>query len=98
MNCSSDIDKPDTVNAAKTRYVLGVDGGGSKTMALVGALDESGQMVILGRGRGGPSNLRLSGKEQSLNSLDQAIDEALIQADGADCCTTLRSKDAAMPY
>jgi N-acetylglucosamine kinase-like BadF-type ATPase len=80
MNMSSDIDKPGMVNAAKSRYVLGVDGGGSKTMALVGALDESGQMVILGRGRGGPSNLRLSGKEQSLNSLDQAIDEALLLA------------------
>lgn len=80
VNRSSEIDRPGTVNATRLRYVLGVDGGGSKTMALVGALDELGQMVILGRGRGGPSNLRLSGKEQSLNSLDQAVDEALTQA------------------
>lgn len=57
VNRFSDIDKPGTVNATSLRYVLGVDGGGSKTMALVAALDESGQMVILGRGRGGPSNL-----------------------------------------
>jgi len=68
------------VNTGTTRYLLGVDGGGSKTMALVAALDESGRMVILGRGRGGPSNLRLAGKEQSLKSLDQAVDEALVQA------------------
>ncbi len=81
MNCSSDIGKLGMVNTTKLRYVLGVDGGGSKTMALVGALDESGKMVILGRGRGGPSNLRLSGKEQSLSSLDQAVDEALMQAE-----------------
>lgn len=81
MNRSSDIDKPGMANAARSRFVLGVDGGGSKTMALVGAVDESGQMVILGRGRGGPSNLRLSGKEQSLNSLDQAVDEALKRAE-----------------
>ncbi len=64
----------------ESRYLLGVDGGGSKTMALVATLDESGQMSVCGRGRGGPSNLRLSGKEQSLNSLDQAIDEALADA------------------
>ena len=63
-----------------SRFILGVDGGGSKTMALIAALDESGRMSIRGRGHGGPSNLRLSGKQQSLNSLDQAIDEALSEA------------------
>ena len=62
---------------AGARLILGVDGGGSKTLALVAAVDGAGRMSILGTGRGGPSNLRLSGKEQSLNSLDQAIDEAM---------------------
>lgn len=80
MNPASDIDNSLTQSTGKSRYLLGVDGGGSKTMALVAVLDEAGHMDIVGRGRGGPSNLRLSGKEQSLNSLDQAIDEALIQA------------------
>jgi len=60
--------------------ILGVDGGGTKTLALVAELDQSGQIHILGWGRGGPSNLRLAGKEQSLNSLDQAVDEALFAA------------------
>lgn len=72
--------KSDTGSLARPRLLLGVDGGGSKTLALVAALDECAEMQVLGRGRGGPSNLRLSGKEQSLNSLDQAIDEALIDA------------------
>jgi N-acetylmuramic acid 6-phosphate etherase len=66
--------------AGKTRYLLGVDGGGTKTVALIAALDEGGQITVLGRGKGGPSNLRLSGKEQSLNSLDEAINEARIEA------------------
>jgi hypothetical protein len=43
------------------RMVLGIDGGGSKTAALIASLDESGELNILGHGRGGPSNLRLAG-------------------------------------
>ena len=74
------VTHPDgTGEMSRPRFLLGVDGGGSKTVALVAALDESGEIQVIGRGRGGPSNLRLSGKEQSLNSLDQAIDEALIE-------------------
>ena len=60
--------------------ILGVDGGGSKALALIASVDENGQMNILGRGRGGPSNLLLSGKEQSLASLNQAVDEAIRDA------------------
>lgn len=63
------------------RLVLGVDGGGSKTAALLASLDKNGQLTILGRGIGGPSNLRLAGKEQSLQSLDKAVNEALMDAD-----------------
>lgn len=66
--------------ATGSRLILGVDGGGSKTAALVARLDASGQMSILGRGRGGPSNLRLAGKAQSLSSLEQAVDRALEDA------------------
>ena len=65
---------------SQSRLILGVDGGGTKTMALVAAVDDTGQMTIIGRGVGGPSNLRLSGIPQSLNSLDNAIDEALAAA------------------
>ena len=69
-----------TTAVGKPRLLLGVDGGGSKTAALIASLDQNGQMNIIGRGRGGPSNLRLAGKEQSLRSLNQAIDEALSDA------------------
>jgi len=74
------IHPPGSGDIGNSRLLLGVDGGGSKTLALVAVLDEFDEMRVLGRGRGGPSNLRLSGKEQSLNSLDQAIDEALLEA------------------
>jgi len=67
----------------KSRLLLGVDGGGSKTAAMVATLDDSGQMTIRGRGLAGPSNLRLAGKEQSIASLNQAVDEALSEANAA---------------
>ena len=60
-----------------------MDGGGSKTAAAVASLDSSGQLIILGRGRAGPSNLRLAGREQSIASLNQAVDEALGEANAA---------------
>lgn len=69
------------IDVATTQLILGVDGGGSKTAALLASLDENGQLTILGRGIGGPSNLRLTGKEQSLQSLDKAVNEALSNAD-----------------
>ena len=33
----------------QSRLILGVDGGGTKTMALVAAVDDTGQMTIIGR-------------------------------------------------
>jgi N-acetylglucosamine kinase-like BadF-type ATPase len=80
VNSVSDKLTPGAVLAGGPRLILGVDGGGSKTLALLAALDEAGKITILGRGRGGASNLRLSGKEQSLTSLDQAVDAALGEA------------------
>lgn len=70
----------DAVSAGHPRLILGVDGGGTKTMALVATVDDAGQMKIVGRGLGGPSNLRLQGVQPSLKSLDKAIDEALTAA------------------
>ena len=64
----------------KGSLVIGVDGGGSKTAAILAKLDDDGVAHIIGRGRGGPSNLRLAGKEQSLTSLNRAIDEAMDEA------------------
>ncbi len=46
----------------KPGIVLGIDGGGSKTAALIASFDKDGKLNILGQGRAGPSNLRLAGK------------------------------------
>ena len=62
------------------KMVLGIDGGGSKTSAVIASLDAHGGIHILGRGRGGPSNVRLAGPKISLASLNKALDEALNQA------------------
>lgn len=62
------------------QLVLGIDGGGSKTTALIASLDKKGKINVLGRGRSGPSNVRLAGTATSLASLNQALDEALDEA------------------
>jgi N-acetylglucosamine kinase-like BadF-type ATPase len=58
------------------RIVVGVDGGASKTHALV--VDETGR--LLGFGRGGPSNHQVNGLDQSLGEIRQAVESAARQA------------------
>ena len=53
--------------------VIGIDGGGTGTVALL-ADAENG--AILGRGESGPSNIQGVGVEAALKSLDDAIDHA----------------------
>jgi N-acetylglucosamine kinase-like BadF-type ATPase len=48
---------------------LGVDGGGTKTAALLA--DEHGQ--ILGTGMGGAANYQIAGMEQTVASVKQAV-------------------------
>lgn len=55
---------------------LGVDGGGSHTVALVA--DSAGQIV--GRGQAGPANPHSVGEQAAREALLQAIDAALAQA------------------
>jgi len=55
---------------------LGVDGGGSKTAALIA--DEEGK--ILGEGQGGPSNYQIVGKEFALGEISRAVEGALKEA------------------
>ncbi len=57
-------------------YVLGVDGGGSKTFALVA--DERGR--LLGFGRGVPSNHQSAGLEAAMASIARAGREAINRA------------------
>jgi N-acetylglucosamine kinase-like BadF-type ATPase len=58
------------------RYVLGVDGGGSKIECL--AADEQGR--LLGYGHGGPVNTNYVPRREAVDSLKRAIDSALAEA------------------
>ncbi len=63
----------------KEEMVLGVDGGGSKTVAAVGR--RSGARPIeLGRGRAGSSNVVATGERAALDELEAAIQQACRQA------------------
>jgi len=58
------------------RYVLGVDGGASKTHALV--VEETGR--ALGFGRGGASNYDVCGLKAAMHEIERAVRAALEQA------------------
>lgn len=59
--------------------VIGVDGGGTKTVAWLGRLTDAGADPI-GRGLSGPSNPGVVGLAQALATLGQAIDGAFADA------------------
>ena len=76
------------------RYVVGVDGGGTKTAAAVVGDDLS----VIGAGVAGPSNYRSVGMEASSGNIAEAISEALAAAkvslDGLDAiCLCLAGFD-----
>jgi len=53
-------------------YIVGVDGGGTKTLALLGNLDGN----VLARGVGGPSNYNVISFDAACSSLESAINLA----------------------
>lgn len=53
-------------------YILGVDGGGTKTLALLGDLDGN----VLSRGMSGPSNYNVIGFDAACSALEGAINMA----------------------
>jgi len=80
----------------KPRLLLGVDGGGSKTAAWIASLDAQRNIRVLGKGLGGPTNLRAAGlraaglrtaglstagSEQALANLDKAVNKAFQAAE-----------------
>jgi N-acetylmuramic acid 6-phosphate etherase len=60
---------------AETLY-LGIDGGGTHTIALLGGPGG----VVLGRGTAGPSNRQAVGTERALAALDEAVSAAFAAA------------------
>src|SRR5258706_11225608 len=61
------------------KYFLGVDGGASKTAALV--IDDNGKS--LGSGVAGPSNHLRVGIENAARNIERAVNKALVAADVA---------------
>src|SRR5437016_1006396 len=61
------------------KYFLGVDGGASKTAALV--TNEQGK--LLGNGTAGPSNHLRVGIETAARNIERAVNKALVAADVA---------------
>lgn len=70
------------LHPATASHVLGIDGGGTKTVAWLAARgDDSLQNnVVLGKGSAGPSNQRAVGPVMALNNLDAAIESAFADA------------------
>lgn len=62
---------------ARSRLVLGVDGGGTKTLAVLAEVDGEGAVELLGYGRSGPANMQLAGRATALASLEEAIGAAV---------------------
>lgn len=60
--------------------VLGIDGGGTRTVALLAARRGRDDWQVLGRGESGPSNRQTVGTVAALAALDAAIREAFTAA------------------
>ena len=63
-------------NRATDRYIIGIDGGASKTIAILG----SSAGKVLGRGQGGSSNYQNVGTARAIYSIRRAVSEARRQA------------------
>ncbi len=71
------------VEVVHSKLVLGIDGGGTRTTALLASSSASrsdGSLEILGRGVSGPSNHQAVGQSRALQSLREAIDQAFSAA------------------
>lgn len=61
-------------------YVLGVDGGGTKTEAWIARCAPSAEPEVIGRGKAGPSNPRAVGFETAMENLAAAVSAAWADA------------------
>jgi N-acetylmuramic acid 6-phosphate etherase len=59
---------------------LGIDGGGTRTVALLVRADSAGGWVLLGRGEAGAANTRAVGLQRSQQALDEAVSRAFAAA------------------
>ncbi|QEG37167.1 N-acetylglucosamine kinase [Bythopirellula goksoeyrii] len=56
--------------------ILGIDGGGTKTVACLAQVVPDGSFHVVGRGQSGSSNLKAVGPEKALENLAEALDQA----------------------
>src|SRR5262245_20805129 len=56
--------------------ILGIDGGGTKTVAWLAPLDDATNTIVLGRGQSGPGNPRAAGFDVAQANIAAAIDAA----------------------
>ncbi|HRX82463.1 MAG TPA: BadF/BadG/BcrA/BcrD ATPase family protein [Pirellulaceae bacterium] len=78
--------------------VLGVDGGGTKTVAWLAPREAADEANVLGRGKAGPSNVRTVGFDPAIQNIDQAIrlafeDAQLDRGSVASICIGLAGAD-----
>lgn len=66
--------------SARPPHVIGVEGGGTKTVAWIASLNPDGTLAIRGRGTSGPSNVHAVGLQNTLNHLLDAILKARMEA------------------
>jgi len=64
----------------QTDLIIGVDGGGTKTVAWIAPLEDSENTTILGRGQAGPGNPRAVGFETAQANIAAAIEAAFTHA------------------
>lgn len=67
-------------SASQEELFLGIDGGGTQTVALLATRTRDGHMKLLGRGESGPSNRQVVGTPAALAALDEATDRAFSAA------------------
>jgi N-acetylglucosamine kinase-like BadF-type ATPase len=62
-------------------WILGIDGGGTKTVAWLALCDDPRQTpLVVGRGVAGGSNLQVAGDQRALQELDRAVAAAFSDA------------------
>jgi N-acetylglucosamine kinase-like BadF-type ATPase len=66
--------------SSNENLILGVDGGGTKTVAWLAPLDDDSNTVVLGRGQAGPGNPRAAGFETAQANITTAIANAFADA------------------
>jgi N-acetylglucosamine kinase-like BadF-type ATPase len=76
LTSNTSLDLDETVEPELNDYLLGIDGGGTKTHAVIA----DAALRILGEGLSGPSNPLRAGLDEAIANVDEAVREACAQA------------------